>query len=168
MVVCIAKPRRDSICWIFYMCQHGIILASEPYKLRKWLGLCPGWWSGSHTEPSKCSETTALNLQQMMEWPKFMVSLWTLCCMFTSPSPTTIPLVESCTISRAKVGLANLTSSNPTLVITFSLANQNRRICYLLTFFSPHPIMQLFPGWWWCLIWEICHCTNLQIRSSLA
>lgn len=69
----------------------------------------------------------------MMEWPKFKASPWTLCCMFPSPSPAAIPLLESCTISRAKVGLANLPSSNPTLVITFSLANQNRRICYLLT-----------------------------------
>lgn len=125
MVVCIAKALRDSICWIFYMCQHGIILAPEPYKLRKWLYLCPGWWLGSHTE---------LRLaQNSLLWICSRVSPWTLCCMFPSPSPAAIPLLESCTISRAKVGLANLPSSNPTLVITFFLANQNRRICYLLT-----------------------------------
>lgn len=57
MVVCIAKALRDSICWIFYMCQHGIILAPEPHKLRKWLYLCPGWWLESHTELTACSET---------------------------------------------------------------------------------------------------------------
>lgn len=73
----------------------------------------------------------------MMECPELKVSPWDLCCMFTSLSPAAIPLEESCTISRAKVGLANLTSPNPTLVINFSLANQNRRICYLLTPFVP-------------------------------
>lgn len=73
---------------------------------RPLLWICSRWWSdqGSRSHPE-------------------------LCCVFTSPSPAAIPLVESCTISRAKIGLAK---SNQKDLLSFDP-------------FSPHPIMQSFP-----------------------
>lgn len=62
----------------------------------------------------------ALNLQQVMEWLKFLVFSWNLHGMFISPSPPGVRLVESCTICRVKVGLHNWeTSSDPILEINF-------------------------------------------------
>lgn len=69
----------------------------------------------------------------MIKWTKFRVFPWTLRVTFTSLRPTAVPLVETCIISRVKVGLSNLTPSNPTLVTTFSLEYQNRSFPYLLT-----------------------------------
>lgn len=75
----------------------------------------------------------ALNFQWMIEQPKFKVFPWTLRGTFTSLRPAAVPLMESCIISGVNIGLSNLTPSNPTLVITFSLENQTRSLCYLLT-----------------------------------